>query len=398
MPTARFTKDVVEKLIKVKADRLTFDEQHPGFALRTYKSGAPPVWCVKYSAKGVQRRMVLGVATWGNLDAMRDLAETVRAKAKMGTDTLAEERKARAQPRPRTLGELVEPYLEAYAEETRPRTLYIAGLYLRKHWKPLHRKPLRDITRQDILPLLSDMARERGNVTSDRACTTLSGLMRWAINEGYRDHNPTADIDSRGPTDGRERVLSNEELVSVWKAADDGSPFGDVVKLLMLLGARRNEIVGLLWPEIALDKRMIELPAERVKIAKPFIICLSSQAIDIIKRVPVIAEQDRLFATFSASRYMDDLRGKLPADMEHWSLHDLRRSFSTHANELGLAPPHIVDCAMGHMVGNRVSKTYNRAVYIDERRQLMDVWGQHIADLVADQKRKVIPMRRGKVA
>jgi integrase len=353
---------------------------------------------VKYAAKGVQRRMVLGVATWGNLDAMRDLAETVRAKAKMGTDTLAEERKARAEPRARTLGELVEPYLEKYAKETRERSHYIAGLYLRQHWKPLHRKALREITRHDLLPMLSEMARERGDVTSDRARTTLSGLMGWAINEGYRDDNPCRDIDNRGSTEGRDRVLTEAELVAVWKTAGDCGPFGQAVRLLMLCGSRKMEICGLLWPEIKLDERLIELPAERVKINKPFVICLSDQAAEILESVPAVVDQPRLFATFSQSRYMDDLRAKLPADMPHWTLHDLRRSFSTHANEQGLAQPHVIDCAMGHIVGNVVSRKYNKALYLDERRQLMDVWGRHVADLVAGRKRKVIPMRRGKIA
>ncbi len=59
-----------------------------------------------------------------------------------------------------------------------------------------------------------------------------------------------------------------------------------------------------------------------------------------------------------------------------------------------MAPPHVIECAMGHLVGNVVSRKYNRAAYLNERRQLMDVWGQHIADLVAGRKRKVVPLRR----
>jgi integrase len=398
MPTAKFTKDIVEKLLKAKADILTFDEQQPGFALRTYKSGAPPVWCVKYAVAGVQRRMVLGVATWGNLDTMRDLAEMVRAKAKMGHDTLAVERKARTEPRPRTLGEIVEPYLESRKDELRERSAYIYALYLQKHWKPLHRKAIRDITRHDILPMLSEMARERGDVTADRAKSCLSSLMTWAIMEGYRDDNPLDHVRNRSGTDGRDRVLTPDELVAVWNAAGECDLFGKAVRLLMLCGSRKTEICGLMWPEVNLDERLLELPAPRVKINRPFLICLSEPAAEILKSVPAVVEQPRLFGTFSASRHMDELRGKLPEDMPHWTLHDLRRSFSTHANEQGMAAPHIIDCAMGHIVGNVVSRKYNKALYLDERRRLMDVWGQHVVDLAAGRKRKVIPMLRGKVA
>ena len=384
MATTRFTKDTIEKLIKRKANAVHFDETHPGFGMRTYKTGAPAVWFVKYSASGRQRRMTLGVATTGNVDAMRDLAETVRAKAKLGHDTVAEQRAERAKPRPKTLGELVEPYLKDRAAELRARSLYISRRYLKgAYWQALHKRPLQEITRKEILPLIDEMKDARGAVTADRAKTVLSSLYGWAMDKGYVEGNPCSDIRNRAPSAGRERVLTEAELVTVWKATDDGSLFGKAVRLLMLSGARRNEIIGLMWPEVKLGDRLLELPAERVKIGKPFLICLSDPAIAILKTVPAIAEQDRLFGLFSASRYMDDLRAKLPEDMPHWTLHDLRRSFSTHANEQGMAPPHVIESALGHLVGNKVSQTYNRALYLAERRRLMAAWGRHIERLVA---------------
>src|SRR5262249_2335926 len=159
----------------------------------------------------------------------------------------------------------------------------------------------------------------------------------------YIDSNPCADIRNRASAAGRSRVLTEAELVAIWKAADDGSLFGATVRLLLLTGARKSEICRLRWPEVDFHQRQLDLPAERVKIGKPFILCLSDAAVAILKAVPAIADQEELFRTFSASRYMDEFRAKLPADMPHWTLHDLRRSFSTHANEQGLAPPHVVE-------------------------------------------------------
>jgi integrase len=380
MPTAKFTKPKVEELLALKADLLTFDQEQRGFGLRTYASGAPAVWFVKYSAKGVQRRMVLGQAS------------------KLGTDTLAVERKARAEPRPRTLGELVQPYLAKREDELRERSAYIYRLYLEKHWQPLHRKTLRDITRHDILPMLSEMARERGDVTADRAKSCLSSLMTWAIMEGYRDDNPLDHIRNRSGGEGRDRVLSEDELVAVWNAAGQSGLFGEAVRLLMLTGCRKTEICGLLWPEVNLDERLLELPAPRVKINKPFLVCLSEPAVEILERVPAVVDQPRLFGTFSASRYMEDLRALLPGDMAHWTLHDLRRSYSTHANEQSLAPPHVIETALGHLVGNKVSRTYNRALYLAERRHLADVWAQRLADLVAGRKHRIVSIRRRRAA
>jgi integrase len=384
MATIKFNRDTIEKLIKRKSDGIYFDEAHRGFGMRTYKTDAPAVWFVKYSAGGRQRRMTLGVATTGNVDAMRDLAEVTRAKAKLGRDTLAEQRAERAKSRPKTLGELVEPYLKDRAPELRKRSLYISRLYLEgPYWKALHARPLGELTRKEIVPIIDDMKEERGAVTADRAKTVLSSLFGWALDKGYVDANPCADIRNRAPSAGRDRVLSEDELVAVWKAAGECGLFGKCVRLIMLTGARKTEIAGLLWPEIKLANRLLDLPPERVKTGLPLLICLSDQAIAILKTVPAVVDQPRLFGTFSASRYMDDLRAKLPADMVHWTLHDLRRSFSTHANEQGMAPPHVIDIAMGHLVGNKVSKTYNKALYLVERRRLAAAWGRHIERLVA---------------
>ena len=70
---------------------------------------------------------------------------------------------------------------------------------------------------------------------------------------------------------------------------------------------------------------------------------------------------------------MDD---KLP--LEHWTTHDLRRSFSTHCNELSLAEPHIIEAAINHVGGAKagVAGTYNRAQWLPQRRQLLEAWGR----------------------
>src|SRR5262245_58270425 len=91
-----------------------------------------------------------------------------RGDARQGEDGArhARGRSGGARPSARTLGDLVEPYLKERVTELSARSLYIYGLYLRDHWKPLHKKALRDITRHDVLPMLLEMARQSGEVTS----------------------------------------------------------------------------------------------------------------------------------------------------------------------------------------------------------------------------------------
>jgi integrase len=323
-----------------------------------------------------------------------------RAKAKLGQDTLDQQRKARAEAKAatapvETLGTLWPRYLKDRIEkgELRWRSHYNAKMYFERQLAPFHGRTLRSIERHEVVALIdgivnaSNSKGTNGRVTADRVRTVLSGLYRWAIERNYADTNPCSHIAQRAQSDGRDRVLSFAEMAAIWEATADGSAFSKAVRLLMLTGARKEEIVGLQWPEIDIDERQANLPAERVKIKKPFIICFSATAIEIIKSVPKVDGQDRLFATFSASRYIDDLRAKLP-ELAHWTLHDLRRSFSTHANDLNLAPPYIIDVAMSHVIGSKVSRTYNKALYLDERHQLAADWAKAVKDIVAGRKPK----------
>jgi hypothetical protein len=85
----------------------------------------------------------------------------------------------------------------------------------------------------------------------------------------------------------------------------------------------------------------------------------------------------------------------LPEDMPGWVLHDLRRSFVTHVNELGLAQPHVIEAAINHVSGPSkagVAGIYNRSSYLAERRRLFDLWGSHVAALVAGLRGSVVPL------
>ena len=68
--------------------------------------------------------------------------------------------------------------------------------------------------------------------------------------------------------------------------------------------------------------------------------------------------------------------------MPHWTIHDLRRSFSTRANELGLGPPWMIEAVLNHVVGG-VHVTYNRAKHEAGKREVLERWGAHVAKLVS---------------
>jgi integrase len=161
----------------------------------------------------------------------------------------------------------------------------------------------------------------------------------------------------------------------------------------MLTGQRRQEIGGLEWSEIFTAKRQIELPAARVKNKQPHIIPLSAAALALLEGLPhdgrhVFGRGVAGFASWRNSKEVLDKRieARRGSALPHWTVHDLRRSFATHVNELGFAQPHVTEAILNHISGaakSGVAGIYNRALYLAERREALEKWGRYLTGLVA---------------
>ena len=259
------------------------------------------------------------------------------------------------------------------------------------------------MTRQDIIGTLDTIAGRQGEVAADRARTALGGFYSWAIQRGYAENSPTLSVRPRAEAVARDRVLSETELVEVWQACGDDD-YGRILRLLILTGQRRQEIGDLAWPEIDLQKRQIELPPERVKNGRPHVVPLSKQAIAVLKdaeeregRELVFGRGGGGFSGWSRAKAELDARiakrrgsAGIAKPIPAWVLHDLRRSFVTHLNENKIAPPHVVEAIVNHISGHLagVAGTYNKALYLDERRAALTEWGRHMASLVIRHGRK----------
>jgi integrase len=215
----------------------------------------------------------------------------------------------------------------------------------------------------------------------------LSGLCGWAIEQEYiPGTNPTSDIKPLHET-GRERVLSEEEQVLIWLCAGD-EEFGRIVRLLQLTGQRRQEIGGLQWAEVRLQRALLDLPERRTKNHKRHLIPLCAPALALLKEMP---EDPPRYVFGSVVHWGRDKAAldkriveRRGSPLEHWTLHDLRRTFVTNMNELGFAEPHIIESIVNHISGTKsgVAGRYNHAQYLEQRRDALDKWGRYLTGLV----------------
>ena len=177
-------------------------------------------------------------------------------------------------------------------------------------------------------------------------------------------------------------MLTQTELAEVWRAAT-GS-FGDIIRLLVLTGQRRNEIGQLRWSEVDWERGTIVLPPERTKNKLRHELPLAPAALAILQaryRVSGKAGPNdaRVFTGFNWYRGKLALDAALPASVGAWRLHDLRRTAATGMAELGVLP-HIIEAVLNHVSGHKagVAGIYNRARYEGEMRDALTKWADHI--------------------
>jgi integrase len=353
---------------------------------------------VQYRRAGGSRRILLGNADVLTVDQARAAAKKILASVALGEDPAAE-KAARRHKDAHSLKSAIDDYLAVKRDAVRPRTYAEIVRYLTgSHFKPLHVMPLDQLTRKDVAHRLARITVEHGSITALRARGALSSLYSWAMGMGLVEHNPVVGTFRPKDAEPRERVLNDHELATIWRSAGDGA-YGQVVKLLILTGARRAEVGGMRWSEIDRERAAWSVPANRTKNGRPLILPLQPIAMEIIQSVPERVGRDHLFGSRSADGLAHwhakaDLDQRLGAVVQPWRLHDIRRTVATRMADLGVQP-HVVEAVLNHYSGHRsgVAGIYNRSVYEREVRAALALWADHVRALVKGGERKIVRLK-----
>jgi integrase len=381
-----------------KQEYVYFDDGKPkdrvhGLALRIREGGSRK-WVYMYRWGGKLRRDTIGDASnnsagWTLAKARAQAAEW-RLLVNNKKDPRRERELAEASATNfKTLKEAITAYLAKRGPHMKPRSHAETSRHLEVHWKPLHSRAVHEIDGDMIADRLKEIEAESGPVARNRARSSLSAMYAWAIGERFSRHlkaNPVATTLKTEEAHPRDRVLTDKELVTIWKAAPDNS-YGRIVKLLMLTGQRREEIGGLCWSEVKEDKKQLELPPQRTKNSRPHDVPLSDLALSVLKGAHMIRGHIHVFgdgvAGFSNwSRSKEELDAV--AKVKGWTLHDLRRTAATRMADLGVQP-HIIEAVLNHISGHKagVAGIYNRSAYAPEKRAALDLLASHIRLILA---------------
>jgi integrase len=373
------------------------DAYMPGLYLVVQPSGARS-WAIRYRMDGRSRKHTIGAFPVFDLAAARQsAAKALRAVAE-GRDPALEKTVARHE-RQDTVEAVVRQFVDLHCRRAnKPRT--IAGtqnlfdLHVLPRWR---NRLIKDITRRDVLDLLDSVVVSGRPVAANRVLSAIGKLFSWCLERDILAVSPCAGVKPPSPEQSRERVLDDAELGNVWRAAEqlDG-PFGALIKLLMLTGARRNEIARMEWSEIDLDARLWVLPAARAKNGRALHLPLSEPAIAILTALPQLS--DKWVLTTDGKKAMrnffigkQQLDALLPADMQGWWIHDLRRSAASGMARLGVNLP-VIEKVLNHASGSfaGIVGVYQRHKFETEMAAALESWGRHVLALTRPPERSNI--------
>ena len=334
-------------------------------------------WALRYSFQRQKAKLKLGGFPALSLAEARDKANEAKALVDRGIDPRST-RAADDENANKTFEDTADEYVEKHVGDLRLGTAAYVQRELdivKEAWRG---RLLRSIRKADIIVRL-DAAYENGTHAGNTARKVLAALFTWAAGRDLIEISPLEGIKKR-KTKGRDRFLGDGEIRLVWQAADKlGGSYGALAKLLILTGARRNEIARMTWDEIKADE--IVLPPDRNKTAEWLHIPLTPLMRSILDTLPRRGQ----YVLGDGSRPMSaNMRAKDSLDVqlnEPWRFHDLRRSFVTGCARIGV-PVQVVEKCVNHALGG-VLAVYQQHDFTDEKLEAFIKWSSHIAAITA---------------
>jgi len=384
------------------------------------------------------------------IPAARQLAAKVHRRRALGEDVVAERKAQKHRQRTgvkerenSTFGAGLRDFVREYAQRETRRwrdTARLLGLHydadgkvateikdgLAQRWGD---KDVRKIDAHDIwavtdeakrigIPGISVRSEGFSEERARKVFMALSSLFKW-LHEGRRIAvNPCIGAYYTKSVKARDHVLSADEIRWFWQATESVDapkgtgaprPFKPLLRLLLLTGARLNEVAKMRRDELHSDGTW-RLPGERTKNKRPHIVPLPPLAWELIASM-----RERGELVFSTTNGKTPVQGwsrmkrRLDASMlalakaekgskaaiRPWRLHDLRRTAVTQMAELGVSRD-VIEVTVNHVSGTRggIAGTYNRSELLPERKAALERWQKHLIGLVTGGSGNVVTLRK----
>lgn len=371
-------------------------------------------WVFRYRMGGKQREMTIGNYPTITLKKARELATDARAKVQQGIDVAREKRDQKISlTTAGTVKQLCEDYFERTIEGRIKRPDIVRERLDGDLIPRLGRMRIVEVKPLDIDSMIRAIVERGSPVMANRVLATTKAVFDYAIRRHWIEQNPAAAfrrMDAGGEEKARTRALSDDELVALFKALQAAGPafriYDLAVKLLLMTAVRVSELIEAPWVEFDLeaDDPVWRLPSSRIKTKKDMVLRdfaiplppVSVEWLREVKRTSVASDyvfpaRRRMRKDTMSPATLHWAMGEIKHGLEHFTLHDLRRTARTHLARLGVKP-HIAERCLNHKLPG-INDTYDTHDYLDERRLALNAWGDLLVRLSRGETGKVVPIR-----
>ena len=353
-----------------RGQKLYSDDTLRGFGIRVSQGGTK-TFVLTIGAK--RRRVTIGTYPVLSLAQARERAKTLLARRQLGLEK---------PPSPK-FNAVHEEFLAKREQQLRA-TSYRKDLHRLRLFKELGGKHMAEITPEEVQSIIDNISAPS---TRHEALIRFTLLIRFAIKRRYIESWPLDALEGKKERTSRDRVLSNEELERVlltarmWRLA--GSHFGTIIELLVLTGQRRHQIGSLERAHTDFDNSVITWPAEFMKAGRRHTIPISDRVRAILepRRVNGLYFPNKHGGPFSFSG-LYDRSFRVDCGFSDWTLHDLRRTFATRWQEIGVNMITIEKVLSHSTITGGLVGVYQRHAYMNEMRAAFAEWESHLAPLM----------------
>ncbi len=378
-----------------------WEDGRTGLGVRVSPKGRKS-WIYMYRFDGKARRMGLG--TYPAISLASAHVKHARAKELLekGTDPGAQQvERKRAERSAETVADLIEEYLEKWARP-RKRSAHEDERILRKDVLPVWGKlKAKEIRRRDVITLLDEIVDRGSPIQANRTLAVIRKMFNFAISRDIVDATPVAMVKAPAKENQRERVLSAEEIRTLWHGLDTAPMshgFKLSLKIKLATAQLKGEIVGAAVSEFDLEASVWTIPGERSKNGQAHRVPLSSLALGLIHEAHDLAgDSPWLFPSPRGEGPIDPLaanhalyktlrpaprkRPKPAIEIEDMTPHDLRRTAASFMTSLGISRL-TVGKILNH-VETGVTAVYDRHGYDAEKRHALDAWAAHLEGILS---------------
>ena len=359
------------------------------------KPGSQKWWRFDYRFHGTRRTLSLGVYPEVSLKDARDRLRKAREVLASGRDPSAERQRDRAgHDKANTFEAVAKEWIGKYRPTWAPKhTEKIEGRFKLYVYPWLGTLPVNGIAAADLLRILRRIEERGAHETAHRVRQHCGQVFRYAIASGRMETDPTHGLrGALAPAQVKHHAsITEPKAIGLLLHAIDTYTGHFVtrcaLKLAPLVFVRPGELRNAEWNEFDLQAAEWRIPAEKMKMSRPHIVPLSTQAVEVLKELQALTGNGRYafpsirtrLKPMSDATLINALRSMGYAG-DQMTVHGFRSMASTRLNELGWHRD-AIERQLAHIEGNAVRAAYNYAEHLPERRRMMQAWADYLDGL-----------------